>query len=55
CLPCPQHAEVAQLNTVRSPLDPLELVGPSPGLLRHHCCFPCCPLFLVDLRTVKVR
>ena len=49
------EADVARLNSTRSALDQLELVGPSPGLLRHHCCFPRCPLFLVDLRSDKDR
>ena len=48
-------AEVAELSAQHSPLDQLELVGPSPGLLCHHCCFPRCPLFLQDLRTEKDR
>jgi len=49
------QAEVADLNASRSPLDQIELQGTSPGLLRHHCCFPRCPLYLVDLRTAKDR
>ena len=36
--------------------DQLELAnGFSPGLLRHHCCFPNCPIFLKDLRTPRDR
>jgi len=39
--------EVDDLNRNRK--DKLELL--STGLLRHHCCYPNCPDFLVDQRT----
>ena len=49
------HADVARLNADRPAHDQLELAGGAPGLLRHHCCHPRCPLFLVDLRTPRDR
>jgi len=49
------HAEIARLNATRPPTDQLELAGLSPGLLKHHCCFPSCPRFLSDLRTESDR
>jgi hypothetical protein len=49
------HAEIARRNATRPPTDQLELVGPSPGLLKHHCCFPNCARFLCDLRSERDR
>ena len=48
------QGKVAELNASRPPLDQLVLSGPSPGLLKHHCCFSSCPFFLVDMRSEKV-
>lgn len=47
-----QPYEVSQLNLARAKTDQLEL-DDSSGLLRHHCCFEHCPLFLVNLATGK--
>ena len=49
------HAQLARLNATRPPDEQLELMGASPGLLKHHCCYPCCPHFLRDLRSPKDR
>ena len=49
------HAELAQLNATRPAHDQLELVGTSPGLLKHHCAYEGCPHFLRDLRSAKDR
>lgn len=43
------EAEVFALNNARPECDQLELCAS--GLLRHHCCFPGCPLFLTNLST----
>jgi hypothetical protein len=45
--------EVDQLNMERPPTDQLELM--QSGLLRHHCCFPMCPLYLHSFATEKDR
>lgn len=44
--------EIAQLNEQRPANDQLEL-DPNTGLLKHHCCFEDCPMYLVSLRTEK--
>jgi hypothetical protein len=49
------HNAFARLNAIRPPDEQLELLGASPGLLKHHCCYPCCPHFLRDLRSPKDR
>ena len=49
------HAQVARLNATRPSHDQIELAGPSPSLLKHHCCFPQCPHFLCDLRSATDR
>ena len=40
------------MNEGRNIKDQLELI-PNCGLLKHHCCFPKCPDFLVNLATEK--
>jgi len=47
------HPEVDELNQTRPRDDQLERL-PS-GLLKHHCCYPHCPHYLQNLRTVKDR
>ena len=47
------EAELFALNKARPEYDQLELCGS--GLLRHHCCFPDCPRFLMNLSTDKDR
>ena len=46
------QAEVNALNLNRPLNDQLSLVDPS-GLLKHHCAYQMCPLYLVNLSTVK--
>lgn len=46
--------EIAKLNENRPKDDQLELSGFS-GLLKHHCCFPKCHKYLVNLQTNKDR
>ncbi len=47
------HRDVAELNYRRPASDQLErLEG---GMLKHHCCFPKCDMFLKNLATDKDR
>jgi len=43
------HEEVDELNRSRDENDRLELT--ESGLLRHHCCYPRCLMYLKDLRS----
>lgn len=45
--------EVDRLNMERPADDQLERLPT--GLLKYHCCYPKCPMFLKDLRTQKDR
>eukprot|EP00041_Stephanoeca_diplocostata_P039285 m.1607511 g.1607511 ORF g.1607511 m.1607511 type:complete len:1564 (-) comp25362_c0_seq6:2375-7066(-) len=47
------RAAVDHLNTLRPSWDQVELT-PS-GLLRHHCCYPLCPCYLMSFRTDEDR
>eukprot|EP01105_Mastigella_eilhardi_P020277 TRINITY_DN4818_c0_g1_i2.p1 TRINITY_DN4818_c0_g1~~TRINITY_DN4818_c0_g1_i2.p1 ORF type:complete len:1734 (+),score=360.62 TRINITY_DN4818_c0_g1_i2:61-5262(+) len=52
------HAEVAESNQHRPKTDQLELADGATargGLLKHHCCFPNCPLYLQNCATEKDR
>jgi hypothetical protein len=43
--------EISMLNLTRSAED--QLVLKPTGLLKHHCCFPNCPMYLVNLATIN--
>lgn len=47
------YKEISELNLKRSKNDQLELSGS--GLLKHHCCHPNCPMYLVNMSTDEDR